>query len=116
MTERQGGSICKSNGKRYSGATNTLARTCGESIYRFGNPQLAHKIGQGAANVKRYSKEVIHHPLNMASVCSLRCNDAMNIGQKTKQADALAEKNKAGNQQITLYNLAIVCIIELRSK
>lgn len=69
-------------------------QTCGGSIYRFGNPQLAHKIGQGAANVKRYSKEVIHHPLNMASVCSLRCNDAMNIGQKTKQADALAEKIK----------------------
>ena len=69
-------------------------QTCGESIYRFGNPQLAHKIGQGVANVKRYGKEVIHHSENMASVCSLRCNDAMNIGQKTKQADALAEKIK----------------------
>ena len=69
-------------------------QACGESIYRFGNPQIAHKIGQGAANVKRYSKEVIHHPLNMESVCSLRCNDAMNIGQKTKEADALAEKIK----------------------
>jgi 5-methylcytosine-specific restriction endonuclease McrA len=67
---------------------------CGESIYRFGNPQLAHRISQGVANIKRYGKAVIHHPLNMASVCSLRCNDAQNIGFNTLQADALAEKIK----------------------
>lgn len=67
---------------------------CGESIYRFGTQQIAHRIGQGKANVKRYGKEVIHHPLNMASVCSLACNDAMNIGFSTKQADELAEKIK----------------------
>ena len=69
-------------------------QNCGESIYRFGTQQIAHRIGQGKANVKRYGKEVIHHPLNMASVCSLRCNDAMNIGFSTKQADELAEKIK----------------------
>lgn len=69
-------------------------KACGESIYRFGNPQLAHRISQSVMNVKRYGKEVIHHPLNMASVCSLRCNDAMNIGFSTKQADELAEKIK----------------------
>lgn len=67
---------------------------CGESIYQFGNPQLAHRISQGVANIKRYGKAVIHHPLNMASVCSIRCNDAMNIGFSTKQADELAEKIK----------------------
>ena len=69
-------------------------QTCGESIYRFGSQQLAHRISQSVMNVKRYGKEVIHHPLNMASVCSLRCNDAMNIGFSTKQADELAEKIK----------------------
>lgn len=67
---------------------------CGESIYRFGNPQLAHRISQSVMNVKRYGREVINHPLNMASVCSLRCNDAQNIGFSTKQADELAEKIK----------------------
>lgn len=67
---------------------------CGESIYQFGNPQLAHRISQSVMNVKRYGKEVIHHPLNMVSVCSLRCNDAQNIGFSTKQADELAEKIK----------------------
>ena len=69
-------------------------QACGESIYRFGTMQLAHRISQSVMNVKRYGKEVIHHPLNMASVCSLRCNDAMNIGFSTKQADELAEKIK----------------------
>ena len=69
-------------------------QTCGGSIYRWGTPQLAHRIGQGISNVKRYGKEVIHHELNMASVCSLKCNDDMNIGFSTLQADALAEKIK----------------------
>jgi hypothetical protein len=43
--------------------------------------QLAHKMPKSKRNLKIYGKGVIHHPLNMACVCSLKCNDAvlMNI-------------------------------------
>jgi 5-methylcytosine-specific restriction endonuclease McrA len=93
MTERQSFDMQEQRQEifRRDGYT---CQNCGGSIYQFGNPQLAHRISQGVANIKRYGKAVIHHPLNMASVCSLRCNDAQNIGFSTKQADELAEKIK----------------------
>lgn len=91
MTERQRFDMQEQRQEIYKRDGYTC-QTCGGSIYRWGTPQLAHRISQGVANVKRYGKEVIHHSENLASVCSLRCNDAMNIGHKTKEADALAEK------------------------
>ena len=30
--------------------------------------------------MKKYGPEVIHHRFNLTAVCSLKCNDAMNIG------------------------------------
>lgn len=65
-------------------------RTCGHSIYRFGCPQMAHRIAATDANIRKYGKAVIHHPPNLASACCLRCNDAQNIGNKPVEADALA--------------------------
>ena len=43
-----------------------------------GNPatQLAHRIPQTRANIRKYGERVIHHPLNLMSVCGLRCNAA----------------------------------------
>lgn len=41
--------------------------------------QLAHRIPQTKANLRRYGKAVIHHDMNLASVCSLRCNSAVLI-------------------------------------
>lgn len=54
-------------------------QVCGKWL-REGVPQLAHRIAQTKANIRKYGKEVIHHPLNLVSVCSLRCNSACNIG------------------------------------
>ena len=93
MTERQRFDMQEQRQEIFK-RDNYACQACGGSIYRLGTPQLAHRISQGVANVKRYGKEVIHHELNMASVCCLKCNDAMNIGFSTKQADALAEKIK----------------------
>ena len=39
--------------------------------------QIAHRIGQGKLNVKRYGKAVIHHEYNLVPVCGLRCNSAV---------------------------------------
>lgn len=66
-----------------------ICQHCGLSIYQHGTPQLAHRIAQSKMNLKKYGKAVIHHPLNMASVCSLYCNDAMNIGMNPVKTEKL---------------------------
>lgn len=54
---------------------------------------LAHKIAQTKANIKKFGKEVIHHPLNLVSVCTNSgCNDWFNIGFKTIEAHSLARR------------------------
>jgi hypothetical protein len=42
--------------------------------------QLAHRIKKSKYNIKKYGKEIIHHPLNLKVVCSLRCNSKVDIG------------------------------------
>lgn len=52
---------------------------------------LAHRIAQSKANIRKYGKEIIHHPMNMISVCTdLRHNSYFNIGFKRNRADELA--------------------------
>ncbi len=65
-------------------------QTCGRSIYHYGTPQMAHRIAATESNIRKYGKEVIHHSRNLKPVCSLRCNDAQNIGFDTEAADSLA--------------------------
>ena len=48
---------------------------CGKPV-SYQTAQLAHIIEKSKANLKRYGAEIIHHPLNMKVVCSLRCNSA----------------------------------------
>jgi 5-methylcytosine-specific restriction endonuclease McrA len=73
-----------------------LCTHCGLSIFRHGTPQLAHLISQGKANIEKYGEEIIHHPMNTASTCSLYCNSRKNIGMNP-------EKTKELVQQITDY-------------
>lgn len=42
--------------------------------------QGAHRIANTKANRKKYGDFVIDHPLNIAIVCSLACNQSANIG------------------------------------
>lgn len=44
--------------------------------------QMAHRIPQNKRNLKRYGPRVIHHPLNIKWVCSLRCNSAASINNR----------------------------------
>lgn len=70
----------------------TREQKCKEQGYRCGvcgkyitpyNSQLAHIVPQAKGYIKKYGKEVIHHPMNMVAVCSLRCNSAVLCDPKT---------------------------------
>jgi hypothetical protein len=65
---------------------------CGLSVYRHGTLQLAHRIAKTQANIKKYGKTVIDHPLNRVGTCCLYCNGRMNIGFNTAEAEELADK------------------------
>ena len=60
---------------------------CGKPLH-LGNLQLAHRIPKAKRYLKLYGKEVIHHPLNLATVCSLKCNDAVLLDPKTHPIEA----------------------------
>jgi hypothetical protein len=42
--------------------------------------QQAHRLPQTKINLKKYGKKVVHHNINLVSVCSLECNKAVDIG------------------------------------
>lgn len=45
--------------------------------------QLAHRIGQGKANRKKWGNAIIDHPFNVVSVCEIPAhNDYFNIGMR----------------------------------
>jgi len=67
-------------------------RICGESVYAHGVPQLAHRIGQGIQQRKKYGDEIIYHSLNMWSVCSLECNAKADITRKTEERELLLDE------------------------
>ncbi len=47
---------------------------CGNSVHQFGTPQIAHRLAQTKANLKKWGEEIIHHPINLVATCSLKCN------------------------------------------
>lgn len=54
--------------------------------------QLAHRISQSKAMLRKYGKEVIHHPLNLKLVCSLHCNDLVSISNHPVAEKELVER------------------------
>jgi 5-methylcytosine-specific restriction endonuclease McrA len=60
---------------------------CGKPLH-LGNLQLAHRIPKAKGYLKQYGKEVVHNPLNLATVCSLKCNDAVLLDPKTHPIEA----------------------------
>lgn len=56
------------------------------------NPQFAHRIANTKANRAKFGSLVIDSLLNGELVCSLRCNDVMNIGNKPIECLCLAER------------------------
>lgn len=54
--------------------------------------QGAHRIANTKSNRAKYGDLVIDHPLNIAMVCSLACNQVCNIGQDPGKSLRLVEK------------------------
>lgn len=46
------------------------------------NPQFAHRIANTTTNRKKWGSFIIDHPENGEFVCSLRCNDSLNVGYR----------------------------------
>lgn len=51
---------------------------CGAPL-RWGQPQWAHRIPKTKYFLEKYGDEIINHPKNLKLVCSLYCNDKVNI-------------------------------------
>lgn len=66
-----------------------VCAVCGKPL-NTANAQAAHRIANTQANRRKWGAFVIDHPLNVAMVCSLKCNDACNIGYRPYEALRLA--------------------------
>lgn len=62
---------------------------CGLPLIEYDTPQIAHCIAQTKTNIAKYGNFFIQHHLNYRAVCSLRCNDACNIGNNPGKVLAL---------------------------
>lgn len=62
------------------GLSGGVCAVCGKPLNQ-GAPQYAHKIANTKANRSKYGSFIIDSPLNGAYVCSLGCNQNMNIAQ-----------------------------------
>lgn len=56
-----------------------VCEVCGKTL-TFQTWQAAHRIANTKANRSYWGSWIIDHPKNVAIVCSLKCNDACNIG------------------------------------
>lgn len=56
-----------------------VCEVCGKTLTT-SNWQGAHRIANTKPNRARWGNFIIDHPLNIAIVCSLKCNQACNIG------------------------------------
>lgn len=54
--------------------------------------QGAHRIANTEANRRHWGSWIIDSPLNIAMTCSLKCNDACNIGNNPGKCLELAEQ------------------------
>ena len=54
-------------------------QSCGCSVFTNGTEQLAHRVPKRKHLVRRYGEAAIHHPLNLAAACSLRCNGRLQL-------------------------------------
>ena len=86
MTERER-FVYQENRMRLMVERGCKCEVCGKPLH-LGNLQLAHICPATKGYLKKYGKDVIHHPLNLATVCSLKCNDAVLLDPKTHPIEA----------------------------
>lgn len=53
-----------------------ICQVCGKQVTT-STAQLAHIIPQSKSMLKKWGKDIIHHPNNMLTTCSLNCNNAV---------------------------------------
>lgn len=68
-----------------------VCEVCGRPLID-GQPQGAHRIANTKTNRFLWGERIIDHPLNMAMTCSLKCNQAVNIGMDEGACWRLAKK------------------------
>ena len=71
-----------------------VCEVCGKEL-TFAESQLAHRIGKGKVNRRKYGNKIIDHFLNMAITCSDkngRCNDSVNIAGNPGKVQKLLNK------------------------
>lgn len=68
-----------------------VCEVCSKTL-TFKTWQGAHRIANTKANRIKWGSWIIDHPLNIAIVCSLKCNHACNIGNNTGKCLDLIEK------------------------
>ena len=56
-----------------------VCEVCGKTLTQ-STWQGAHRIANTKANRAKWGNMVVDHPLNIAIVCSLKCNHVCNIG------------------------------------
>ena len=69
-----------------------VCEVCNGYLNRYNSAQLGHRINQNKVNLKKYGKEVIHHPLNLAPTCCLECNGKVSLYGKDRQIRELVQK------------------------
>jgi hypothetical protein len=72
---------------------------CGNSVFSYGTPQLAHRIPQRKHLIETYGKDIIHHPCNLRATCCLDCNGQVSVAQNMEGLRAVL-------QEIREYELA----------
>lgn len=65
--------------KKAMGRSNGLCPICGRPLIS-GQMQYAHAIGQREIYRKKYGSFIIDHTLNGKMVCSLACNQSVDVG------------------------------------
>lgn len=65
-------------------------RVCGAPVTTT-TAQLAHRIPQSKAMIKKYGKEIIHHPGNLLTTCSLECNNKVQVNYEKQQLEVVYE-------------------------
>ena len=72
MTERQ-----QDQRKQAYSRSNGVCKVCGKPLLQM---QYAHKIPQKEMYIKKYGTWIIDHTLNGELVCSLPCNQSVDVG------------------------------------
>lgn len=68
-----------------------VCEVCGRPLVD-GQPQGAHRIANTKTNRFLWGEWIMNHPFNMAMTCSLKCNQAVNIGMDEGKCWRLVKK------------------------